>query len=121
LNDGTPVPAEKALVFGAVIGLVKVVNCLTPDDPRIRDNPFAEGPRCWILDQPRPLLQPFYMNGQQGLYEVDIPDEFITGTPAAPTILPAQKPAQLAGDRRGCQVVDLPGGGSAFVCRRGSR
>jgi hypothetical protein len=77
LNDGTPVPLSKDLVFGAVIGLVKVVNCVDPRHERVRGNPFAEGPWCHVYDEPRPLARPFYTSGQRGIFDVDIPDEYL--------------------------------------------
>jgi hypothetical protein len=129
LNDGTQVP-DNELVFGAVIGLAKVVNCLEVDDPRLRGNKFAEGPYCIMLDERKPLLKPFYCTGHQGLWDVDIPDEYITGSPSAvcsparsAAIAAAHKPANAnkPANAGGCQLVDLPGGGRAFVCRRGAR
>lgn len=118
LNDGTPV-IEDQLIYGAVIGLAKVVNCVPPDDPRVRGNPHAEGPWCLVLSERRPLHKPFPISGQQGLWDVDLFEEYLTGL-ATPAIAPVAEPPRIpASSQRGCQLTDLPGGGRAFTCRRG--
>lgn len=59
-------PVDK-LPFGQVIGLVDVVDCLplaaTPPGP------FAKGPWCWILADPRPV-EPFPFRGALSLFNV---------------------------------------------------
>lgn len=80
LNDGTPVPDDQ-LVYGAVIGLVKVVNCVRPDHPRVAGDAFAEGPWCHVYDEHRPLAEPFFCRGQLGLFEIDIPYSLVMSQP----------------------------------------
>lgn len=70
--DGTKVPVD--LVFGAIIGIVEVIDCVRIEDLK-KDDIFATGPWCWILENPRPLSFPVVWKGQLGLFEV--PDKLI--------------------------------------------
>ena len=65
-------PPDDALVFGAAIGIVDLVDIVPLAD--VRNDPFAEGPRCWILENPRPI-EPIPMNGRLMLFET--PDHLI--------------------------------------------
>src|SRR6185312_12005931 len=60
LDDGTELPALDALPQGAILGSVEIVGCQRfADMPRRdRDDPFAEGPVCWMLRDPQPLARP---------------------------------------------------------------
>ena len=69
LNDGTPVPRD--LVFRAFLGMVDVVDCIPVAEAG--DDPFAEGPWCWILRNPRPLRETVPFRGAQLLWTV--PDD----------------------------------------------
>jgi len=40
-----------------------------------RNDPWAEGPWCWLLADPRPLAVPVPYRGRQGLF--DVPDAFL--------------------------------------------
>jgi len=79
LPDGSVVRDDQ-LVFSALIGLVQVVGCVEPRD--LPGDPFAVGPWCHKYAEPRPLVKPFPCRGHQGLWDVDIPDEYLTGPPA---------------------------------------
>ena len=73
---GVDLPPWEELVTGAVVGVVDVVDCVSPTSSRaIRLNPWTEGPVCWVLANPRPLPQPVPFRGAQLLFEV--PDEMI--------------------------------------------
>jgi hypothetical protein len=70
-------PPEDQLDFGALIGVVDVVGCVPAADlqtdlfreaPRQGD-PFAKGPWCWLLANPRPI-QPVSFQGQVALFTV---------------------------------------------------
>lgn len=115
LNDGTKVP-ENELVYGAVIGLVKVTRCVEPRD--LPGNPHAEGPWCHVYAERRPLLKPFFCTGQRSLWDVDIPDEYFCEQAPA-VVIKSDRPTQIKpANAGGCRLVDLPGGGHAFVCSR---
>jgi hypothetical protein len=58
-----------ALVFGAVLGVVDLVDC-QPD-------PDEEGTYVWVLANPRRLSRPLPWTGQVGLFNV--PDEQLAG------------------------------------------
>jgi len=70
------------LVFGAVIAVADLVDCvefdetrgLLPADPRLQ-TPFASGPFCYVLENIRPLVQPIPWKGQQGWFSVEIPSQ----------------------------------------------
>ena len=74
---GVDLPPWEELVTGAVVGMVDVVDCVSPTSSRaIRLNPWTEGPVCWVLANPRSLPQPVPFRGAQLLFEV--PDEVIS-------------------------------------------
>lgn len=75
LRDGTPAPAPAEMAFGAVIGRVKLVACVRRRDPRVIEDPFAEGQWCWVLEDPEPI-EPHPWRGKQRLFEV--PDEIFS-------------------------------------------
>ena len=65
-------PAGK-LTFGAIVGVVRVVDCVPYE--QVKDRPFAEPLGwCWILADPRPI-EPIPWAGRLGLLEV--PDAII--------------------------------------------
>ena len=73
---GVDLPPWEELVTGAVVGVVDVVDCVSPTSSRaIRLNPWTEGPVCWVLANPRPLAQPVPFRGAQLLFEV--PDRLL--------------------------------------------
>lgn len=71
-------PDPDGFTYGAIIGVVDVVDCLQLDvalrryvDRGHRDQrPFAEGPWCIITENPRPLKVPVPRVGALGLFEV---------------------------------------------------
>jgi hypothetical protein len=68
---GRPALTWGELVTGGVVGVVDVVDCVSPTWSRaIRLNPWTEGPVCWVLANPRPLPQPVQFRGAQLLFEV---------------------------------------------------
>ena len=78
-------PPVDDLPFGAIIGVVDVIDCLPVED--VEAGPFVEGPWCWMLKDPRPL-GPIPWRGQLGLFEAD-PPELQGVSPSSPaTILP---------------------------------
>ncbi len=63
-------PAPEELVFGAIVGAVDVVDYCGPDDPRVVDDPFAQGPCCWILENPEVFAVPIPFRGRQRIFDV---------------------------------------------------
>lgn len=74
LPDGTGVD-EGRLVFGVILGVVEMVDCLWADDASLAGDPFVEGPWCWVLREPRVLAEPVMYRGQQNLF--DVPSEVV--------------------------------------------
>lgn len=64
---GITVPGN--LTYGAAIGIVSLAD-ISPVADCDRDDPFAEGPWCWILRRPRRLSPPVPVRGQMGLFQV---------------------------------------------------
>ena len=66
--DGARVPSAASLTLGAILGQVELVDCL----PRkmLVGNIWAEGPICWILTNPRPLVRPICVKGQLRLWNL---------------------------------------------------
>ncbi len=64
---GLEVPED--IPRGAVVGVVNVVDVVRREEAP--DDPFATGPVCWILEDPRPLETPIEIPGQQTLWDVE--------------------------------------------------
>lgn len=77
-----PYPVPK-LLYGAVVGVAKLVGCVRVeplrrgefDDrhPGLSDDIHAEGPWCWILEDAVEWQSPFLCKGARGLWEVELP------------------------------------------------
>ena len=75
--DDPSYPAVDELEFGAIVGVVDLVDCLPlaeylADRP---DDPLAKGPYCWILANPRVLTPSVPYSGRQRLF--DIPNRLV--------------------------------------------
>lgn len=70
-------PPPDSLVYGAILGSVTVVDCVSLEAlPReLRDNPFVFGPFCWILKNAVAFKTPIPFRGRQQLF--DVPDEIV--------------------------------------------
>lgn len=82
---GVELPPWEGLVTGALVGVVELVACLplatwkawrangcdvaTHDAAML--SPWACGPWCWVLAEPRVLDKPVPWKGQQNLFEVE--------------------------------------------------
>ena len=63
---GLDVPPH--LDFGGILGIVILRDVVRPSEV---DDPFAEGPWCWLLESPVKLEQPVpYRRGRLGLFEL---------------------------------------------------
>ena len=72
LDDGTILPALSALPLGAILGSVEVVDCKRFEElpKRLRDDPHSEeGGFCWLVENPRPLAEPYPCKGKLRLWE----------------------------------------------------
>ena len=58
------------LPFGALVGVVELVDCVP--FRQVAGDPFAEGPWCWLLADPRPLPALVPWKGRLGLFDVEI-------------------------------------------------
>jgi hypothetical protein len=63
-------PDEAALAFGCVLGVVDLVD-IGPLE-KVRHDPWAEGPWCWLLENPRRLAAPVPLRGLVKLFESDL-------------------------------------------------
>jgi hypothetical protein len=59
--------------FGCLYGLVDVIGCfpLYKLPPSLRGNRYAEGPYCWVLDNPRPIEHVPY-KGRTLMFDVPV-------------------------------------------------
>lgn len=69
----------KNMVFGAIIGIVEMIDCLAPDDvrrkyPVLKDHRHIEGPWCHVYAKVRRFVEPVPFRGAMGLF--DAPDAF---------------------------------------------
>jgi len=78
---GYPVPDADELTYGAVVGTVELVDVVRMgNEPRLpgmdahglASEPFATGPVCWVLAEPKRLAEPIPCRGKQGLFEVEV-------------------------------------------------
>lgn len=72
-ENGIDVPDDEQLVRGAIIGSAWLVGCQDlASDPAVLEKhaPWAFGPRCWLLEQPRVLDEPVAYKGRLGLFDV---------------------------------------------------
>ena len=65
---GYDMPREADMAFGALIGVVNLVDVVTPDAQA--DDPLAVGPHCWVFTQRRALERPLPCQGNRMLWEV---------------------------------------------------
>ncbi|MCP4248068.1 MAG: ASCH domain-containing protein [bacterium] len=69
---GLTLPRRDDLIFGAVIGLVDLVDCLPSDHPRVTGDRWNDGAGwCWVLSNPRPI-EPVTCRGRQRLFDVEL-------------------------------------------------
>lgn len=71
MRDNYDLPAAAELAFGAVLGVVELVDVVSIDDPKMQRQCFAEGPWCWVLGDAR-AIEPIVCNGKQLLWEMEI-------------------------------------------------
>jgi hypothetical protein len=82
---GLTLPAESQLDFGAILGVVQLVDCVRVEELRdslLVGSPhltadaavWADGPWCWVLKNPRILREPLPWRGAQSLWEVQLPE-----------------------------------------------
>lgn len=57
-------PDNKDLPFGAIIGVVDLVNCVSESD-----SPWYMGQYGYVLENPRIIINPVEIKGQLGIYE----------------------------------------------------
>lgn len=62
-------PLRSELEFGAVLGVVEMVDCVRKAE--CDGDPFAFGPYCFKLEKPRRLAVPVPMKGQLTLWRID--------------------------------------------------
>lgn len=67
---GIEPPPAADLDFGAMIGLVDLVDCLPVGDPSLQGNRWAFGPMCLMLENPRLFERPLAAKGAMGLWHV---------------------------------------------------
>jgi hypothetical protein len=73
---GIPVPAN--LTKGVILGVCDLVDVVRYDRCReLHADPWAGGPWCWRLENFRALDEPFPCRGAQGLFEADLPAEWL--------------------------------------------
>jgi hypothetical protein len=68
--DGTLVPYVAEMVFGAIIGAVDLVDVVKQGHVKVKGNVWAGGPYCFLLENPRPLAQPYFCKSQLKLWEL---------------------------------------------------
>jgi hypothetical protein len=72
-HHGIEVP--KLIPAGVALGTIEVCDCVPYDsfawdgDDPLSLNPFAEGPWCWVLADPKPFANPIACAGAQGLWD----------------------------------------------------
>ncbi len=62
-------PPLDQLVYGAILGTVDVVDC-RPLAECSSNDPFASGPWCWVLENPRAFAHPIACRGSLNIWKV---------------------------------------------------
>ena len=70
---GLDPPAPDDFVYGAIVGLCQVVDCVRPEDTR--NDEWAAGPWCIKIADVSPVDPPIPHQGRRGLY--DVPQEVV--------------------------------------------
>lgn len=66
-------PPRRDLVFGAIVGMARLVDCVTREAAMTRwpsQQVWICGPYCWVLEDVREFQRPVHWRGAQGLFEV---------------------------------------------------
>lgn len=66
-------PAFDELPFGAIVAVCTLTDIVRVE--AVLNQPYAEGPYCWLLDDVFALERPIPFTGRQGLF--DVPDDLI--------------------------------------------
>lgn len=64
---GIEMPDADQLAFGAIMAITRLKHCLELE--AVIENPFAEGPICWVLEDVH-AIEPLPWPGEQGLFNV---------------------------------------------------
>jgi hypothetical protein len=87
MPDGSKIPAECELDFGALVGVAELASCVElAAIPAAARTPFHAGPWCWELRNVRRFAKPIACRGAQGLWHYPTPlvaAAIETATPAA--------------------------------------
>lgn len=92
MPDGSPIPEEGELAFGAIVGVVDLASCVElAAVPVERRTPWHEGPWCWELRNARRFVSPVVVRGALGLWNYPAPlvAAAINSATPAPGIAPA--------------------------------
>lgn len=89
-------PPRGSLVFGALIGLLDLIDCKPYAE--VADQPFTFGPECWVTDNPR-QFEPVPWPGKTRLFPVPL-EAVSQQLLAAGHKLPEPLPAARGGARR---------------------
>ncbi len=65
-----PLRFSGQLPFGAILGTVDLIDIIEYHEIVKDLFPFASGPYCWVLDNPRKLKEPIPWRGHRGLWKV---------------------------------------------------
>ena len=87
---GLDVPLTHLLAFGSIVAVAMLDRCLPVS--AVSDDPFAEGPICWMLSDVR-AVRPIPLNGAQGLFYV--PDQIASRLVEIESPLPDWTPGVL--------------------------
>lgn len=78
LDRGIEPPSREDLVFGKIIAVARLIDVvdyapahsLWEDANNVQSDPWAFGPKCWILDDIQPLTEPVEYKGNTTLWKV---------------------------------------------------
>jgi len=81
LQHDCGVPELTDADFGVLMAIVNIVDCVPLAEVKEEDQLYADGPWCWILRDPRPIV-PIEFTGKLGLFTLpdDVADQIeLTG------------------------------------------
>lgn len=68
-------PAREMLAWGAIVGVVRIVDCVSVEVARVRfpaQGLWISGPWCWVLDRCAAFSRPIKRSGAMGLFNVPV-------------------------------------------------
>jgi len=79
-ENGVLVPHDE-MIYGAILGVVNLIDCVRPSHAYYPPSRWAHGPWCWLLRNPRQFAKPVPYKGRQRIWTCDLDPALIEHDP----------------------------------------